>query len=38
MSHNLKTQKIVAPRDGDLLLSTDYGKPRAAEYDGRHTG
>jgi len=27
MSHNLKTQKIVAPRDGDLLLPTDYGKP-----------
>ena len=27
MSHNLKTLKIVAPRDGDLLLPTDYGKP-----------
>ena len=27
MSHNLKTLKIVAPRDGDLLLPTNYGKP-----------
>jgi len=27
MSHNLKTLKIVAPSDGDLLLPTNYGKP-----------
>jgi hypothetical protein len=27
MSHNLKTLKVVAPGDGELLLPTDYGKP-----------
>jgi hypothetical protein len=27
MSHNLKTLKIVAPSDCDLLLPTNYGKP-----------
>jgi hypothetical protein len=27
MSRNLKTLKVVAPHDGELLLPTDYGKP-----------
>jgi hypothetical protein len=27
MSRNIKTLKVVAPHDGELLLPTDYGKP-----------
>jgi hypothetical protein len=27
MSQNLKTLKVAAPSNGELLLPTDYGKP-----------